>query len=397
MKYHGFESPIDWSQYLIQKADKHEYEPSEPGKRVEALLEKLYLPQNSYSYAKFPQWFADSSDKGTEEEQVRYVMNHLCPNLYHFYKNPTQKDFRLGPDVVNLMVHQHMCENTQATILNEDGSLFQDGVHDTHEEILLLTLFFEHEFNDMDIRCARVSYTSSDAEIKACFLHAVHKRFGLMDPAAESFGSATSLTKFTSLKQSTESLEYISKECKTMKSDTIRNDYAAARISAISAIIAAEAIGVTLLLILIQSLLKAVTPLTSESILMLVLGSFVRTGTTAFCIFGVLSALAALYVSACATRERYFYIDKDELKFIAKTKEMFGWLKNSKPAIGCFAAAGAFIIMAISLIADIGIFDSGLSHETLGTLINVAVLMLHIAGGCIVASVACAVWDSNKI
>lgn len=116
---------------------------------------------------------------------MRYVMNHLCPNLYHFYRNPTQKDFRLGPDVVNLMVHQHVCENTQATILNEDGSLYQDGVHCTHEEFLLLTLFFEHEFNEMDIRCARVSYTSSDAEIKACFLHAVHKRFGLMDPAAE--------------------------------------------------------------------------------------------------------------------------------------------------------------------------------------------------------------------
>lgn len=64
MKYHGFDSPLDWSQYLIQKADKHEYEPSEPGKRVEALLEKLYLPQNSYSYAKFPQWFADAADKG---------------------------------------------------------------------------------------------------------------------------------------------------------------------------------------------------------------------------------------------------------------------------------------------------------------------------------------------
>lgn len=53
MKYHGFESPPNWSQYLIQKADKHEYEPSEPGKRVEALLEKLYLPQNSYSYENF--------------------------------------------------------------------------------------------------------------------------------------------------------------------------------------------------------------------------------------------------------------------------------------------------------------------------------------------------------
>lgn len=138
MKYHGFDLPLDWSQYLIQKADLHEYEPSEPGKRVEALLEKLYLPQNSYSYAKFPQWFADAADKGTEEEQVRYVMNHLCPNLYHFYENPTQRDFRLGPDVVNIMVRQHMCENTQATILNEDGSLYQDGVHDTHKEFLLL-------------------------------------------------------------------------------------------------------------------------------------------------------------------------------------------------------------------------------------------------------------------
>lgn len=182
-----------------------------------------------------------------------------------------------------------------------------------------------------------------------------------------------------------------------MKSNTIRNDYAAARISAISAIIAAEAIGVTMILLLVQSLLKAVTLLTSESVLMLVLSSFVRTGTIAFCIFGVASALAALYVSACATRERYFYIEKDKLKFIAKAKEMFGWLKNSKPAIGCFATAGAFVIMAISLIADIGIFNSGLSHETLGTLISVTVLMLHIASGCIVASVTCAVWNSNKI
>ena len=178
-----------------------------------------------------------------------------------------------------------------------------------------------------------------------------------------------------------------------MKSNTIRNDYAAARISAISAIIAAEAIGVTLLLILIQSWLKAVTPLTSESILMLVLSSFVRTGTFAFCIFGVLSALAALYVSACATRERYFYIEKDELKFIAKTKEMFGWLKNSKPAIGCFAAAGAFIIMAISLIADIGILDSGLSRETHRAHIYVGLIIAHIDGGSIVASVASEVWE----
>ena len=70
MKYHGFDSPLDWSQYLIQKADLHEYEPSEPGKRVETLLEKLYLPQNSYSYAKFPQWFAAAADKGTDQSSL---------------------------------------------------------------------------------------------------------------------------------------------------------------------------------------------------------------------------------------------------------------------------------------------------------------------------------------
>lgn len=41
MKYHGFDSPLDWSQYLIQKADLHEYEPSEPGKRF--LLLTLFF------------------------------------------------------------------------------------------------------------------------------------------------------------------------------------------------------------------------------------------------------------------------------------------------------------------------------------------------------------------
>ena len=73
MKYHGFESPIDWSQYLIQKADKHEYEPSEPGKRVEALLEKLYLPQNSYSYANGPGFFCQDRN-----HRILHFRRALC-------------------------------------------------------------------------------------------------------------------------------------------------------------------------------------------------------------------------------------------------------------------------------------------------------------------------------
>lgn len=72
-------------------------------------------------------------------------------------------------------------------------------------------------------------------------------------------------------------------------------------------------------------------------------------------------------------------------------------ISSTDDQIPLILKSGENKIMAISLIADIGIFDSGLSRETLGALINVAVLMLHIAGGCIVASVACAVWDSNKI
>lgn len=99
MKNCKFMSPLDWSHHLTQMASLHKYEPSEMGKRVEALLEKLYLPENSYCYAKFPQWFADAASRGSEEEQVRYVMNHLCPNLFHFYMVPTPSEYRLGSDV----------------------------------------------------------------------------------------------------------------------------------------------------------------------------------------------------------------------------------------------------------------------------------------------------------
>lgn len=185
MKNCKFMSPLDRSHHLTQMASLHKYEPSEMGKRVEALLEKLYLPENSYCYAKFPQWFADAASRGSEEEQVRYVINHLCPNLFHFYMVPTPSEYRLGSDVVNTMLHNHMCENTQATILNEDGSIYQDGVHDTHEEFQLLEAFFERNYTDMDVRCARVSAASSDAEIKACYLHAMHKRFCSSDIAAQ--------------------------------------------------------------------------------------------------------------------------------------------------------------------------------------------------------------------
>lgn len=41
MKNCKFMSPLDWSHHLTQMASLHKYEPSEMGKRVEALLEML--------------------------------------------------------------------------------------------------------------------------------------------------------------------------------------------------------------------------------------------------------------------------------------------------------------------------------------------------------------------
>lgn len=160
-----FASPLDWSHHLTQMASIQKYEPSELGKRVEALLEKLYLPENAYCYRKFPQWFTDAAKRGSEEEQVRYLMNHLCPNLFHFYTTPSPSDYRLGTDMVNTILRNHMCENTQATIMNADNSIYQDGVHDTHEEFQLLKAFYERNYTATDVRRACVSTASSDADI----------------------------------------------------------------------------------------------------------------------------------------------------------------------------------------------------------------------------------------
>lgn len=92
-------------------------------------------------------------------------MNHLCPNLFHFYTTPSPSDYRLGTDVVNTILRNHMCENTQATIMNSDNSIYQDGVHDTHEEFQLLKAFYERNYTATDVRRACVSTASSDADI----------------------------------------------------------------------------------------------------------------------------------------------------------------------------------------------------------------------------------------
>lgn len=111
-------------------AYRHIYIPSEEGKRVEVLLDKMFLPQNAYCYAMFPKWFADSKVKTNEADHIRYIMGHLCAYLHHFYDIPSVEDFEKGFDYSNIVKFQRHCENALNSVLNpkDDGSIYQDFV-----------------------------------------------------------------------------------------------------------------------------------------------------------------------------------------------------------------------------------------------------------------------------
>ena len=64
----NIKSPNERAQHIAEMAYRHIYKPSEEGKRVEVLLDKMSLPQNAYCYAMFPKWFADSKVKTNEAD-----------------------------------------------------------------------------------------------------------------------------------------------------------------------------------------------------------------------------------------------------------------------------------------------------------------------------------------
>lgn len=168
-------------------AYRHIYIPSEEGKRVEVLLDKMFLPQNAYCYAMFPKWFADSKVKTNEADRVRYIMGQLCAYLQHFYDKPSVEDFEKGFDYSNIVKFQRHCENALNSVLDpkDDGSIYQDGVHGTHEEFLLICEFYSKNYIDIDVRCANVTASSPAGIIKDCYIHAVQKRFGVSPIAAK--------------------------------------------------------------------------------------------------------------------------------------------------------------------------------------------------------------------
>lgn len=119
------------------------------GKRVKSLLEKCYLPENFYCLKKLFTWLYESDEwakKYTKQEsdipgqRVRYVMNHLCPNLQHRFK---PRPFDAGNDR-DIIEHAHFLENTQATVVNENDEIEQDGVHYTKSEFNEIVRFVEN-------------------------------------------------------------------------------------------------------------------------------------------------------------------------------------------------------------------------------------------------------------
>ena len=67
-------------------------------------------------------------------------MGRLCAYLHHFYDKPSVEDFEKGFDYSNMVKFQRYCENALNSVFDpkDDGSIYQDGVHGTHEEFLLI-------------------------------------------------------------------------------------------------------------------------------------------------------------------------------------------------------------------------------------------------------------------
>ena len=97
------------------------------------------------------------------------------------------EDFEKGFDYSNIVKFQRHCENALNSVLDpkDDGSIYQDGVHGTHEEFLLICEFYSKNYIDIDVRCANVTASSPAGIIKDCYIHAVQQRFGVSPIAAK--------------------------------------------------------------------------------------------------------------------------------------------------------------------------------------------------------------------
>ena len=117
-------------------------------KRAIELARKLALPENErlvrltgLNVRKSLSWAEDMMAKyGPNEAQkdvagyrLMFVLNHLCPSLHHFHKQPDARRFKGDIEGFNRAAEKHFLENTQAGLVGEDGALIQEGVEYSQE------------------------------------------------------------------------------------------------------------------------------------------------------------------------------------------------------------------------------------------------------------------------
>lgn len=117
--------------------------------RIKVLAEKLFLEQNMGLQKRIEGWIEESegyADKMIERYglnkvqstrkgyQLLYILNHLCPSLYHFHKRPDPMRYKGDTEGYNRASLMHTRENTQVELVSRDGTLIQTGIHYTDEE-----------------------------------------------------------------------------------------------------------------------------------------------------------------------------------------------------------------------------------------------------------------------
>lgn len=118
--------------------------------RVLEIAQKLKLKENSYPRSMLPTWiekskaYADmmierygfnNAQKTEEGYRLLYIMNHVCPNLYHFHKMPAWSPKSLEDwKEYQILVDMHYRENSQTRFIDAEGNVIQEGITYSTEE-----------------------------------------------------------------------------------------------------------------------------------------------------------------------------------------------------------------------------------------------------------------------
>lgn len=113
-------------------------------KRVIDLADKLQYKENAYLLEKLPMWIEESepwavrmmeqrgpnnAQKDLEGYRLLYILNHFCPSLYHFHRQPDPRRFLGDVSGYNAAAQKHFLENTQVGLVDSNGTLIQEGVN----------------------------------------------------------------------------------------------------------------------------------------------------------------------------------------------------------------------------------------------------------------------------